>query len=214
MILTGENGSTLRKAWPILRKVWPSAMLSTANPKWTVLGSNWGVYGERRATNCEEALRSICVRDIILSSYALVSALLHIWHISGSWYVQRPEVRSPGLFICRLTLQSRGAKQKNSMSTNTICSVCWHAAAHERTGCAEALLCRRSWSLSANMWGYFKQTGAVWCQCYGLNDRGFDSGEEQVIFLFSKASRPAPGHRPPPLHSFLFSGYWGLLSHK
>jgi hypothetical protein len=44
LILTGGNGSTLRKAWP-------SAMLFTANPKWTGLGSNWDLYGERQATN-------------------------------------------------------------------------------------------------------------------------------------------------------------------
>jgi len=88
MILTRENRSTLRR-------VWPSAMLSTANPKWTGLGSIRGLYGERRATNCEEAIRFICIRDISLSSYTLVSAILHIWHLSGSQYLQPPEVRSP-----------------------------------------------------------------------------------------------------------------------
>jgi hypothetical protein len=44
LILTGGNGNTLRKARS-------SAMLFTADPKWTGLGSNRGLYGERQATN-------------------------------------------------------------------------------------------------------------------------------------------------------------------
>jgi hypothetical protein len=44
MVLTGENRSTRRKTYP-------SAPLSTKNPKWTDPGSNPGLRGESPATN-------------------------------------------------------------------------------------------------------------------------------------------------------------------